>query len=800
MAERTIQIDGVGKVQVDESFLSLPPDQQDAQIQEIVKAAGHASSPSPTPRSSDPNDVFSSLVHHESHGEAGAVGPDTPYGNALGAAQTLPDTAREMANKLGLPWRPELLTAKSPEGLDYQLKLGRAYFNEGLAKYNGDLGKALMYYHGGPDERQWGPKTHAYANAILARSGRDTLPDTPGSPPQEASMEVPQDAPAPAPAERSPERLAEIKAANEEAARMAQSGASLADVQAMLSKHGLSIRQGEEKRFGPNANFAFNGEVTQAPSPDANPGHVAAVVARGGGQGLIDLLGTAGEGALNTFLPGGLGKTLGPQLTGLANQSYDALAGDFGKAKTALDKYLAAAAGGATSALAGGAGLEQGAANLIRMGVGGGVGSQAASDIFPNSDIAPILGAVVGGGAVSPQALEHVPSTRARFVRNVRNSPYGAHMVDVVRGMAKLAEDQAPKGAAPKGRAPLTVEQINAVGKEGFAGLNKMITAAPDIPTSLKTELQTALQRKADISPAELNRLGKSPEAEAVRQAIMRFQASRVLTPAYGGQNLGMLGKAWNKGLDLIPGPPPVLTNMLKLKGGDINKSRMDAAAKALKRLPLYEKAGEQISPSGYRQAMDNLAIKYGIQSDLKDQAKGAAAARQAQTQKVRQDNDLISRRVERNIERPSDGYRGLIYSQTGVTQPVQDQALLYMVKKGELMPEDLSRVMADPNSLMRGGSKAGLKIMDRINELADQGVIKRDAKWKGPPEKLPTGVLNWLDAQGNPIQSMGAYAGGIVKNVIRELRDEGMNLDDKLDTETVPGKPKTKKKKKQGA
>jgi hypothetical protein len=82
----------------------------------------------------------------------------------------LPGTAQEMANKLGLPFRPDLLRSNDPAALDYQRRLGAAYLQEGLAK-TGNVRDALRYYHGGPDRSQWGPKTNAYANAILSRIG-----------------------------------------------------------------------------------------------------------------------------------------------------------------------------------------------------------------------------------------------------------------------------------------------------------------------------------------------------------------------------------------------------------------------------------------------------------------------------------------------------------------------------------------------------------------------------------------------------------------------------------------------------
>jgi soluble lytic murein transglycosylase-like protein len=82
----------------------------------------------------------------------------------------LPGTARQMAAKLGLPFRPDLLRSNAHQALDYQRRLGAAYLREGFEQ-TGNLRDALRYYHGGPDRSMWGPKTDAYANAILARIG-----------------------------------------------------------------------------------------------------------------------------------------------------------------------------------------------------------------------------------------------------------------------------------------------------------------------------------------------------------------------------------------------------------------------------------------------------------------------------------------------------------------------------------------------------------------------------------------------------------------------------------------------------
>jgi hypothetical protein len=119
----------------------------------------------------DHDTLFNALIQQESGGRAGIKGPPTKYGTSTGLTQLLPSTAKQMADKLGVPWQPDLLTGTSPEAADYQRKLGRAYFEEGMAKYPNDVRSALMYYHGGPDQRLWGPKTHAYADSILKRVG-----------------------------------------------------------------------------------------------------------------------------------------------------------------------------------------------------------------------------------------------------------------------------------------------------------------------------------------------------------------------------------------------------------------------------------------------------------------------------------------------------------------------------------------------------------------------------------------------------------------------------------------------------
>lgn len=124
----------------------------------------------PSSPSVDPNTALGAIRSIESNNTPGAIGPETAWGHAKGSMQLLDGTAKEMAGKLGLPWRPDLMTATSPDAQQYQEALGKAYFMQGL-QATGNYYDAARYYHGGPSRSMWGPKTEHYARQFIARLG-----------------------------------------------------------------------------------------------------------------------------------------------------------------------------------------------------------------------------------------------------------------------------------------------------------------------------------------------------------------------------------------------------------------------------------------------------------------------------------------------------------------------------------------------------------------------------------------------------------------------------------------------------
>ena len=86
--------------------------------------------------------LVDSLIRHESAGDVAAVS----HKGARGLMQLMPDTAREMAAKLGLEFDEARLTRDG----DYNKRLGVAYLDEMLQRYDGHPALAVAAYNAGP--------------------------------------------------------------------------------------------------------------------------------------------------------------------------------------------------------------------------------------------------------------------------------------------------------------------------------------------------------------------------------------------------------------------------------------------------------------------------------------------------------------------------------------------------------------------------------------------------------------------------------------------------------------------------
>ncbi len=96
--------------------------------------------------------LVDSVIKHESSGNIAAVSPK----GARGLMQLMPGTARDMAAELGLPFSEGRLTTDA----EYNKRLGSAYLNKMLDRYDGHQALALAAYNAGPGKVDEWLKSH----------------------------------------------------------------------------------------------------------------------------------------------------------------------------------------------------------------------------------------------------------------------------------------------------------------------------------------------------------------------------------------------------------------------------------------------------------------------------------------------------------------------------------------------------------------------------------------------------------------------------------------------------------------
>lgn len=120
--------------------------------------------------------LVDSVIKQESAGRVDAVSSK----GALGVMQLMPETARQMAQELGVHFNPHRLTRDA----DYNKQLGTAFLGKMLDRYDGEQALALAAYNAGPArvdewlERNGDPRlgqisTSAWVRQIPFKETRD---------------------------------------------------------------------------------------------------------------------------------------------------------------------------------------------------------------------------------------------------------------------------------------------------------------------------------------------------------------------------------------------------------------------------------------------------------------------------------------------------------------------------------------------------------------------------------------------------------------------------------------------------
>jgi hypothetical protein len=111
------------------------------------------------------------IIGQETGGRYGVS--NTEGSGAAGVGQVMPDTAKVLAARIGISYRPDLLTGTSAVARQYQDQITEAALQEAwqAGGSGNDPRTSASYYFGGSDRGKWGPQTHQYADEILGRMG-----------------------------------------------------------------------------------------------------------------------------------------------------------------------------------------------------------------------------------------------------------------------------------------------------------------------------------------------------------------------------------------------------------------------------------------------------------------------------------------------------------------------------------------------------------------------------------------------------------------------------------------------------
>ena len=120
------------------------------------------------------DDFRRAIIAQESNGRYGVANAEGS--GAMGIGQIMPDTARAIAKRIGLPYRPELLAGTDEASREYQDALTAEATKEAFNYGKGDPQLAAQYYFAGPNKKGWGPKTQQYGLDIMRRLGREGAP------------------------------------------------------------------------------------------------------------------------------------------------------------------------------------------------------------------------------------------------------------------------------------------------------------------------------------------------------------------------------------------------------------------------------------------------------------------------------------------------------------------------------------------------------------------------------------------------------------------------------------------------
>lgn len=434
-------------------------------------------------------------------------------------------------------------------------------------------------------------------------------------------------------------------------------------------------------------------------------------------------------------------------------------------------------AGGRTAAIEAAKAPGVAVAAELASGAGSGVGAQAGRDIAPDNPYAEIAGSIIGGlggGLAAGRQVQKGLTPASRFANEQADNPFLAHDAVVSSDVERLVSAH-PRHDANGRKLSKSVRAATLWTHVGELEKSYLPTAstinALDVAPSVKRTLKDAISRRRTLTPEELGDLRNVPHGDDLADGIIKVQRLRHYAPEAiaTGAEQGLGGLIAETGAvavgSKVGGPIGAAAARVggrvvagKIAGRGINADPVLAlAGRASALRKLAQAQGIAVSKLGIR-AIDRAANEAQDARYLARKASDARKAREAaENFSMVEGNRRLGIVNDRDNVRPQGGYRGYVYDRTGLLPADQDAGAMRMLAEGKLPPEQLEAFLSSPDKLQAGN--AGNAIMDRLAAMADEGSLTRDPSWSPSPQVPAPGLQAYQDAQGLPIRNPLAYA-----------------------------------------
>jgi hypothetical protein len=417
------------------------------------------------------------------------------------------------------------------------------------------------------------------------------------------------------------------------------------------------------------------------------------------------------------------------------------------------------------------AGKRPGIAVASELGAGGGsnLGANVAHDAFPDSNIAPIVGSLVGGlaggAAAARSVMKRSPSYQTdKFVAGERTNSYASFDAEVAQEVKRL-HDAIPVHNAAGSKLSRAQREATLTGRlstleDSFLPRNAIKSAK--LMPSEKAKLLDAIEKRHVLSEEDVAALRGTTEGNAVADGITKARRLRTLipegTPSERRATIARLvtDTALTGAGSLVAGPKGAMIARLATQAydhirPDPSSAEALAANAVVKQSPRYAEVLAIKGSSGADASRTELLANAAEAQDAPVLARNAAIAERAkekaQALELEADNRRVGIENDRDNVSAGGGWRGYVQNQTGLKPKEQDVGALRMVADGKLTPQQLDAFLKSPDTLQPGN--AGNAIVDRLNSMADEGVLSRVEDWT-PPQ--PSAVLSEPSGIRNPI------------------------------------------------